>query len=229
MQLMLKKLRLKLAAVHRRVFTNNSVKTSARYIMIVQVLALSTLLLSLSACQSMIPKAKGLSSRSWTAQSYQRQDLVEVFWKQQSFSFLLYQQQSDQNLQLLALSLTGQQLFKLQFDGQTVKVEQRIEQMKLLPFDFVVRDILFATYPQFTPHDDVQIELKKVDAQTDLLIQQQLVLRMQQNADSIQLENLQVPYRMLFSPVSNTLVDEDSEDIRPQDVRPEDIRLEESP
>lgn len=50
---------------------------------------------------------------------------------------------------MVALSLTGQQLFKLQFDGHRVHVEQRIDQMRLLPFEFVVRDLLFATYPQF--------------------------------------------------------------------------------
>lgn len=34
---------------------------------------------------------------------------------------------------MVALSLTGQQLFKLQFDGHRVHVEQRIDQMRLLP------------------------------------------------------------------------------------------------
>ncbi len=42
---------------------------------------------------------------------------------------------------MVALSLTGRQLFKLQFDGHRVHVEQRIDQMRLLPFEFVVRDL----------------------------------------------------------------------------------------
>lgn len=174
---------------------------------------------NLSACQSFIPKAQGLASQQWQAQSYQRQDQVDVLWKKHSFSFLLYQQQQGKELQLLALTLTGQQLFEIKFDGQNVKVEQRIEQMKLLPFDFVVRDILFATYPKFNAQADAQVERKHVDAHTEIWIQQQPVLNIEQTAESLQLENLQVPYRMLFSPVSNTLVDED----------PEDIRSEESP
>ncbi|KAE9881484.1 DUF3261 domain-containing protein, partial [Escherichia coli] len=57
---------------------------------------LATILLSsfifLNGCQVM-PHAKGLQSPLWQAQTYQRQDQVEVQWKQQSFSFLLYQQQ----------------------------------------------------------------------------------------------------------------------------------------
>ena len=100
-----------------------------------------------SACQSWIPKAQGLATPQWAAQNYQRQDQIEVQWKSQSFSFLLYQQQRGQSLDMLALSLTGQQLFKLSFDGQQVDVEQRLEQRNLLPFDYVVRAILYATSP----------------------------------------------------------------------------------
>lgn len=220
MQLKFKTTALNVPRRNARLYTPILRKAARRSAAGFKVLALSSvLLLGMSGCQSLIPKAKGLSSSTWTAQSYQRQDLVEVFWKQQSFSFLLYQQQHAENLELLALSLTGQQLFKLQFDGQSVNVEQRIEQMKLLPFDFVVRDILFATYPKFTAQADAQVERKHVDAHTEIWIQQQPVLNIEQTAESLQLENLQVPYRMLFSPVSNTLVDED----------PEDIRSEESP
>ncbi|WP_353051767.1 DUF3261 domain-containing protein [Pseudomonas aeruginosa] len=73
---------------------------------------------------------------------------LEVQWKQQSFSFLLYQQQKGAVLDVVALSLTGQQLFKLQFDGHRVHVEQRIDQNAVYCLlRFVVRDLLFATYP----------------------------------------------------------------------------------
>lgn len=159
-----------------------------------------------SACQSWIPKAQGLATPQWATQNYQRQDQIEVQWKTQSFSFLLYQQQQGQSLDMLALSLTGQQLFKLSFDGQKVKVEQRIEQMKLLPFDYVVRDILYATYPNFAGLHVAQNAVVQKD--DTIYIQQQPVLKIQQNEGAIELDNLQVPYQMVISTVSNTLEDD---------------------
>ena len=159
-----------------------------------------------SACQSWIPKAQGLATPQWAAQNYQRQDQIEVQWKTQSFSFLLYQQQRGQSLDMLALSLTGQQLFKLSFDGQKVYVEQRIEAMKLLPFDYVVRDILYATYPNFTALHAAQNAVVQKD--DTIYIQQQPVLKIQQNEGVIELDNLQVPYQMVISAVSNTLEDD---------------------
>lgn len=159
-----------------------------------------------SACQSWIPKAQGLATPQWAAQNYQRQDQIEVQWKTQSFSFLLYQQQRGQSLDMLALSLTGQQLFKLSFDGQKVDVEQRIEAMKLLPFDYVVRDILYATYPNFTALHAAQNAVVQKD--DTIYIQQQPVLKIQQNEGVIELDNLQVPYQMVISAVSNTLEDD---------------------
>ncbi|MFN3289108.1 MAG: DUF3261 domain-containing protein [Acinetobacter sp.] len=159
-----------------------------------------------SACQSWIPKAQGLATPEWVAQNYQRQDQIEVQWKTQSFSFLLYQQQRGQSLDMLALSLTGQQLFKLSFDGQKVEVEQRIEPMKLLPFDYVVRDILYATYPNFAAlHAAQSSVLQKADT---IYIQQQPVLKIQKSDGVIELDNLQVPYQMVISAVSNTLEDD---------------------
>ena len=159
-----------------------------------------------SACQSWIPKAQGLATPQWAAQNYQRQDQIEVQWKTQSFSFLLYQQQRGQSLDMLALSLTGQQLFKLSFDGQKVDVEQRIESMKLLPFDYVMRDILYATYPNFAALHAAQNAVVQKD--DTIYIQQQPVLKIQQNQEVIELDNLQVPYQMVISAVSNTLEDD---------------------
>ena len=159
-----------------------------------------------SACQSWIPKAQGLATPQWAAQNYQRQDQIEVQWKSQSFSFLLYQQQRGQSLDMLALSLTGQQLFKLSFDGQKVDVEQRIEPMKLLPFDYVVRDILYATYPNFAGLHAAQNAVVQKD--DTIYMQQQPVLKIQQNEGAIELDNLQVPYQMVLSAVSNTLEDD---------------------
>lgn len=166
-----------------------------------------------SACQSflpnMVPKAQGLSATQWTAQSYQRQDQIEVQWKAHSFSFLLYQQQRGEQLEMLALSLTGQQLFKLRFNGQKVFVEQRIDSMKLLPFDYVVRDILYATYPHFVAlHATQQAVVQKEGV---VYIQQQAVLKIHPQDDAIELDNLQVPYQMVISTVSNTLEDDRGE------------------
>ena len=159
-----------------------------------------------SACQSLIPKALGLATPLWVAQNYQRQDQIEVQWKTQSFSFLLYQQQRGQSLDMLALSLTGQQLFKLSFDGQKVEAEQRIDPMKRLPFDYVVRDILYATYPNFAALHTAQNAVVQKD--DTIYIQQQPVLKIQQNEGAIKLDNLQVPYQMMISTVSNTLEDD---------------------
>lgn len=162
-----------------------------------------------SACQHLIPKAQGLATTAWTAQHIQRQDHIEVQWKTHSFSFLLYQQQRGQQLEMLALSLTGQQLFKLNFDGQRVQVEQRIEQMQRLPFDYLVRDILYATYPEFIAlhRGPERIEQKG----QVIYIQQQPVLKIHPQQGAVELENIQVPYQMLISAVDETLTDDRGE------------------
>lgn len=167
---------------------------------------LSIMMLQLSACQTFYPTAPALAAPQWLAQQYQRQDQVEVQWKQQSFSFLLYQQQQGKNLSMLGLSLTGQVLFKLNFDGKKVKVEQRISQMRLLPFDFLVRDILFATYPRFAESGQVNVKRQQQANTQQIFIDKQHVLNIQQQTDhSIQLENLHVPYTIVFSPINDAL------------------------
>ena len=156
-------------------------------------------------CQSMLPKAQGLATATWAAQSYQRQDQLEVQWKEQSFSFLLYQQQKGSKLEMLALTLTGQQLFKLSFDGHKVHVEQRIEQMKLLPFEFVVRDILYATYPNFAQLQPKNVQIKNVAQTQSIFINQQHVLNIKHQDAVIELDNLQVPYQMVISALHDRL------------------------
>ncbi|HQW53032.1 MAG TPA: DUF3261 domain-containing protein [Acinetobacter sp.] len=160
--------------------------------------------LFLSGCQ-LTPHAQGLKSSQWQAQQYQRQDQVEVQWKDKSFSFLLYQQQEGQQLNLVGLSLTGQSLFQLQFDGQQLKVIQRIEQMRLLPFEFVVRDILFATYPNFSQLGQQAVQVENSGNQQSISIAQQAVLQIKHEANMIEVDNIQVPYRMTLSPIENTL------------------------
>lgn len=162
-------------------------------------------------CQSMLPKAQGLATTIWAAHNYQRQDQLEIQWKAHSFSFLLYQQQKGQKLEMLALTLTGQQLFKLSFDGQKVHVEQRIEQMKLLPFEFVVRDILYATYPDFARLQPQNVRTETSAQTRKVWINQQHVLNVQQQDDVIELNNLQVPYQMVISPIKDGLANTDAD------------------
>ena len=107
---------------------------------------------------------------------------------------------------MLALSLTGQQLFKLSFDGQKVDVEQRIDPMKRLPVDYVVRDILYATYPNFAALHAAQNAVVQKD--DTIYMQQQPVLKIQQNEGAIELDNLQVPYKMVISAVRNKVEDD---------------------
>ncbi|MFV5490582.1 DUF3261 domain-containing protein [Acinetobacter sp. ASP199] len=172
-------------------------------------LAFASILLC-SGCQSLIPQAQGLVTLSLPAQSYQRQDQIEVQWKESSFSFLLYQQQQGGTLEMVALSLTGQQLFKLGFNGNKVQVEQRIDAMKLLPFEYVVRDLLYATYPGFAKMQAEQVSLQQQGEEQVVLIQNQPVLKIKTLEDSIELNNIQVPYQMVISPVSNTLQNDEA-------------------
>lgn len=166
-----------------------------------------------SACQHVVPPAQGLITPAWQAKNYQRQDQIEVQWKNQGLSFLLYQQQRGQTLEMLALTLTGQPLFQLTFDGNTVKVQQRIEPMKRLPFDYVVRDILYATYPDFIQLQNKQVMLKQVDDITQVYIKGNAILNIQPQKGVIELNNIQVPYQMNISPVSDTLQNNEAQHV----------------
>ena len=118
---------------------------------------------------------------------------------------MLYQQQNGQNLEMVALSLTGQQLFKLIFDGKKVDVQQRINQMKLLPFEYIVRDLLYATYPKFSQLQGSQIRVETNPSAQKIYIQQQAVLEIIHQPDSIELNNVQVPYQMVISSIDESL------------------------
>lgn len=163
-----------------------------------------------SACQSFIPAAQGLKTSIWPTVNYQRQDQIEVQWKDKSFSFLLYQQQQGKILQMVALSLTGQQLFKLSFDGETVIVDQRISQMKLLPFEYIVRDLLYATYPNY--QTDAKIEQHENNKLVS--IQNKTILNIQNQENVIELRNVQVPYLMVISPVNDALENDGDVDVQ---------------
>lgn len=176
----------------------------------IRLLLLSGICIAFSGCQHLMPKAVGLENTAWQQQTYQRQDQVEVQWRDQSFSFLLYQQQKGQILEFIALSLTGQPLFQIEYDGQHIQVKQRIEQMRLLPFEYLIRDILLATYPNFSQQqatiNPALIQDQIYAAGGEIYIQKKLVLKIQYlSKDKMELENIQVPYQMTFSPIENTL------------------------
>ncbi len=108
--------------------------------------------LSLSACST--PKAQGLPPQAMTLPKSEQQ--AELFWRTQSFAFLLYQEpqasqtdqaQSNPPLQILALTLSGQLLFELSFDGQTLHTVQKHPKLKALPTDYLMRDIWWAAMP----------------------------------------------------------------------------------
>lgn len=140
-----------------------------------------------------------------TTSRYVRQDQVDVRWRSKQFSFLLYQRQQGEALQMVALTLTGQQLFDVDYDGRRVIVKQRIDEMRLLPFEFLVRDILVATYPDFTKQSNATITVKPTATGQDVYIQNQKVLNLRHSSDTIDLDNIQVPYHMTFSSIENTL------------------------
>jgi len=79
----------------------------------IRLLLLSCIFTACTACQPLMPKAVGLENATWQQQAYQRQDQVDVQWHGKSFSFLLYQQQLGQVLELIALSLTDSNYFRL--------------------------------------------------------------------------------------------------------------------
>lgn len=161
-------------------------------------------MISLSACQMFIPQAKGLPHLDTLEQTQQQQ--AEIFWKEQSFSFLLYQQQQGQTIHILALTLSGQVLFELTYDGQIIQVKQRSPALKALPLDFLMRDIWWATMPTAQVAEALQpLQLKlreepqkRMIYQVDTTAEQVNLTVTQQHQQTI-IENHRVPYRMILS------------------------------
>lgn len=174
--------------------------------------AAALLLLLLAGCALLRPAAPGLVDANWSAREFQREQQVEVLHGDNSFSFLLYQQQRGISRDLIGLSLTGQTLFHLQFDGRQLSVIECIDAMRYLPFEFVVRDILLATDSGYQPE---QIERASNGSDQFISINGQAVLRISQQQDTIELNNLRVPYRMLLRTL-NTAATPDS-DTNPHD------------
>lgn len=163
------------------------------------------LLLWVSACS--LPPAKGLPALSHPPVLPLTQQL-EVRWREHSFSFLLIQQgkQDQTGLQVVATTLTGQQLFELAYDGKQVRVVQRVDEMKRLPFDYLLRDVLWASWPLASVQAGGQpFGYTVQDQQTRRQVgaQGRLVLDVQRDDSSGQLhvENKQAGYVLDITPV----------------------------
>lgn len=169
-----------------------------------------TVSLLLSACQ-MRPSVKGLPTLPQLQHiATDKQNQVEIKWQKQSFAFLLYQQQHQNYLQVLGLTITGQILFELHYNGEKVEVIQRIDAMKYLPFDYVLRDILWGTLAADVVSPQVQalglsFSEQIIDSSSDQLLQRtiqskdKVQLQVQIKDQMIEIDNPNVPYQMIIS------------------------------
>lgn len=163
-------------------------------------LALGCALL-LAGCSLLRPSAPGLIDANWVAKTYQRQDQVDIAIAGRSVSFLLYQRQREKALTLLAVSLTGQTLFELRYDGAALVVVERLPSMRHLPFEFLARDILLASDKSFTPSPWRRVA---TDVGQQLWLGDQHILTLTQQGQQIELHNLQVPYQLRLQPLTET-------------------------
>lgn len=159
----------------------------------------------LIGCHTFIPKDSTKISSTWVSQDYQRQDQVEILWKQQQFSFLLYQKQHGKDLSLIALTLMGQPLFELNFNGEKVVLIQCVDQLKYLPFNYFIRDILVATYPNFTHLAQKEIIVEYDSNKENVFFNQKLTLSLTHEPNRLALMNLHVPYKLFFYTMSQGL------------------------
>ncbi|MFC3903877.1 hypothetical protein SAMN05421749_10648 [Acinetobacter marinus] len=200
-------------------------------------------LLNLIACQQ-AQTIQGLPSMAQLQQSHtlqqnpsvqpleksqNQQYEVELFWKEQSISFLLLSNLVSSTMQngashqpktyqqVIGMTVTGQVLFELHYDGKKVDVVQSIDAMKRIPFDYLYRDMVWATLSE----DVLKTTLKNTPytAQSKqmahhvtrvILQNNQQVYQAQYNADgSIEVKNLNVPYKMLLSPIQDDFLQAD--------------------
>lgn len=196
---------------------------------------------SLTACQQ-IPPAQGLPSiaqleQSSLAQKQQKdaqQFQAELFWKDQSISFLLISQMNSNDpkyglegelkqenqpnyQQLIGMTVTGQVLFELDYDGTKVDVMQSIDAMKRIPFDYLYRDMVWATLSEGglkttlknTPY---AVQSNQTTHHVTRVISQnkQQIYQAQYNADgSIEVKNSNVPYKMILTPLQDDFLQAD--------------------
>lgn len=173
------------------------------------VIAMVSAFTALTACQHFIPKAKGLPTLEQNIQTEQYQ--VELFWKEQSFSFLLKQSPTQQGMNVIALTLTGQVLFELDYDGQQVHILQRYDALKRLPLDFLMRDIWWATMPKARVEQAIQplnLSLLEQEKQRKIMQNQNIKLSVHYSEQGMEIENPTIAYRMLFTPIHQSFLEE---------------------
>lgn len=170
-------------------------------------LMLMTIFTLLSSCQIFMPQAKGLPSLSPSveqiAQNSTSQQQAEMIWREQSFSFLLYQQQQAQQLHVIAMTFSGQVLFELHYDGKKINVLQRHSALKKLPLDFLMRDIWWATLPSSQLQSALtSLNYQLIEQQHSRQIigdNQQSKLSVQREAQNTLIDNHVIPYRLILS------------------------------
>lgn len=200
-------------------------------------------LLNLTACQQVQP-IQGLPSMAQLQQSHtlqqnpslqqleksqNKQYEVELFWKEQSISFLLLSDllsgtiqngashQAKPYQQVIGMTVTGQVLFELHYDGTKVDVVQSIDAMKRIPFDYLYRDMVWATLSEGglkttlknTPY---AVQSNQTTHHVTRVISQnkQQIYQAQYNADgSIEVKNSNVPYKMILTPIQDDFLQAD--------------------
>ena len=75
----------------------------------------------------------------------------------------------------------------------------------------MVRDILYATYPDFARLQPQNVRIETSAQTRKVWINQQHVLNIQQQDDVVELDNLQVPYQMVISRINDGLADTDAD------------------
>lgn len=116
---------------------------------ILKIMVLSSVI-TLLGCQALSPQVQGLPKMVATVEHDDVQ--AEIFWRDKSFAFLLSKQPYHDGWQIHALTLSGQLLFELNFDGKKITTVQKHDSLSALPVEFLIRDIWWATLPT----DDVE-------------------------------------------------------------------------
>lgn len=171
---------------------------------------LAVLLFTLNACQFVPnhPTIQGLPST--LAKQHYDDMQVEVFWQNKSFAFLLSQQQIKENQwQIYALTLSGQVLFELHFDGQALVVVYKHPSLAKLPVEFLLQDIWWATLPKIQVQRAITplgLVLSEGDDWRQISKADKIRLMVSHQNEQIRIENQQVPYRLLLSQTNQTLL-----------------------
>lgn len=111
---------------------------------VLKIMVLS-LVITLVGCQALSPQVQGLPKK--VVMTVQDDVQAEIFWRDKSFAFLLSKQPHQDGWQIHALTLSGQLLFELYFEGEKITTVQKHDSLSALPVEFLIRDIWWATLP----------------------------------------------------------------------------------